>query len=1705
MNPSHHRFVLAVRSLPALPVLAVLALAACGSSPEEDVASQHEIGQCTRDELALRGPAITCALDVDCPCGAFCDVDHTCRFSCMVPPGSPAESCPTGTQCDDTGRCVGPNQAPPSVGPVVTANPPALATVAGGAAQSLQVRLAVFTSAAATAAQTTQLRAIGVDGAEVSCDATTFGAECALTGWSFAFDGTRYNASRTLSARTRSSTPLGHGEVRLRIDSTDTDVMVPVSATPASSSHDGLYRGTATNFYVPKGIPITVTLDDRFLILRDPTRTLAPDGVLIASVPTATNPSPTPWRLPWLFPQNPTNGGGLMADYLPFLPSFPQPGVMTGLLQRRLLGSLDNWSVRVSLADRVAFCNVDGDCASGEVCPLGLRVCVPPSAWNSGPTVDNQFDDPRSAQWWSAVQSVMGTGEVTSPPADPSFATSSADLIESLLCTTSTGGGHLGVNQIRQGTGPSRSGDLACVTETNAQNLSPGAVGLATYADRKGTAPSGALLTTCLSDLARAVTPSFATNFNVNTGNCVNLARALPALRLLSTGELGKRTSVLNGFKADPRLADLLHRLVQGWSQLHGFIASTGLAERQFEDATSSTPAAARQNLLSLLDVLDAGWSALLDQRVAPAVASIAGSEDGSDQDLFWPQFDYRLAKQPLAYWTFNGATAGTDIMHGISLAAQRLTKCSVLVCPPVPTNCLIQTSRNSFKQSWSCPGYGATVPSNGQTLGNGGNLSVVFNIDPIDAEFAPYSGGTIVATETLAVIETWSSAGPTLNIVHPTGTGTTEWVPFNVGPLGHWTSGTTGDDGTSIARGTSVAVVRDSRTQTYTVYVFNTNNVNGLQIFTRGYQSVVTGHLDGLGAGRVLIGAGPINTITGWWASGSPAPKSSYAAFIDDVAIFDSMLSKREFVRFAQTRQYVETHRDAWPANLALSDYGTQEIVTPVATGVLDALAAHLELADRLAVHMRYEAQAACDSQDPSARADIDTLIARLGRTTRQAIAIEALVASGDSDSANKDRALVGAKLSQLIRDIDTLVTCRNPYGMTATEVPLYFDSISPLTSETTAFFAASDHLLALAEQRATAAQTALDTVRTRWDQARQSEIQQLQSDTVRTTRVEELTTRYGEDLIRLCGISDRTPDEVIADVNAGTFAIDTCFIKPPGAGNSCPTSSTSGPVMDADPSCYRGVLGTSLMDTRAAYFAQQAAYQAWQAAVGNAAAQEKLCVLKEMDVFGCSALDRHALSGVTCPPGHEGTIALTEKYLQEQQKAEAEKSFWDTLVHTISTAATVVVTAAATGPGAAFLVGLSGALSPLSGEMADSMADRQRAHEAMLQERALIEDVRACWNTADQLDRAVGAAEQASQEATAKMQASIITFENGVAEAQEAVATATVEIDRELNRPSIPIAFHYWLPEALENFQFAFDTARRYTYMALRATEYDMLDSYAAPQSGKPSRAAVLGAWLPPTLTQQLSMMRDQTNTRRTAAGPPRLGHMTFDLGARFWGLTESDPAFGDALAAHAEPVYSSHGEYLGLGVRFSLVPRAADESPIWRCAERIWRVNVGATGFPSIADGVHVKLLKKNLFASRRCHADGFQVGSLRPGGNLLVAGGDPGTYTVENTSSAADVALMDFNQPDALFNFKTRDDFLNGSSSELSLQELYGDYVLLFPAATFTSGLVLSDLRDFFLRVDFLSIDNTPPVQPLRAGARIELPARPAAGPAAIVMP
>ena len=1216
--------------------------AGCGGDDEAAAReSRSVIGECTRDEIVLRGEPIECAVDVQCPCGSFCDTaDHVCRFDCMVPPADPSESCATGSQCDDTGRCVS-AAGPDDHVPLLSVSPAAVKTVPGGDYAKAKVKLTAFFADATSASRV--VRVVGQDGAEVACGPGGFAHECALTGWSFAFDGVRYSATKTIQVQTVAGTPLGSGQVQLRVDETATELVFPATAVAPNEALDGVYRGRAVSEGMPGGFAVTAIVRGTHVIVRDPARIVAPDGALVLDL-TIDDPGAVAERtVAWLrAPGAPDTAGAIVGEMVAGVSTpGPEQGRLRVPFSIRFGGDVvDEWNLELfRQGDVEAECTAASECDSGEVCPSSLGLCVPSAMWGGPPLpIGNLLDDPRSQTWWDAIDDLLGTGEVVSGLSKPAFATTGPDLIETILCTTSeteASAGRLGTSQIKFGaSAPSLSGDLACVSGTGAQNQAPGAVGLITRADRKGQASSSSLLTMCLEDLARQASGNFAIHFNVNTGDCVNLARFVPALRLLATGELGKRTRA----DGDGRGRGLFTRLVQQWTQLQGFLASTGLSEREYDDAVAATPAEGRSELLALLDVLDANWAALLDRRVARLFPAASTWAPTSSTDA---ARDYRLLKRPTAYWPFNGPATGAphvDVIQSTPLGMP-FRPCDLTSSCPIPDWCKILPGRDSFLQAWNCRGYIANLP---QPVIGDDDATVVFNVDPLDEEFPTYAGGTIVASQKLAVIYTFRSGVPELLVMHPTldpsSPDVMEWISFTgFGQLGHWTGGTTGGDGPPA--GTSVALVRDTANKTYTLYLWKTDTAPDFRAITKPYSYAVGGSLASISVNRLLVGAGPFVIGTHWWQQFN----KSFAARIDDVAVFNSILSKREFLRFAQARNYTENQRYLWPTSMNLVDSDTQEITVPVGAALLEAQAAHLDVAARLVEHMKYQAQAACEGDGlpaDSAQADVELISARIGRTLRQSAVIEHFAAGDLSERAHDARQLVRAKRSQIGRRLETLVGCENPYSMAEGEVPLYFGSIAPNIDEKAAFFAASSHLLQLAEQRAATAQGALNAVQAAWNNARLSHIQEVQDDNARNIRVDELKTRYGDGLRRLCGIADMTADQVMQEVNAGTFNVDTCFVTPT---TTCLNQSANGPIMDADPACYRGVLGAAILDMRTSYHAQQAAYQNWQAAVGNAESAERVCVLLEMDTFGCEALDRHELEGVTCPAGHEGTLDLS------------------------------------------------------------------------------------------------------------------------------------------------------------------------------------------------------------------------------------------------------------------------------------------------------------------------------------------------------------------------------------------------------------------------------------------------------------------------------
>ncbi len=155
---------------------------------------------------------------------------------------------------------------------------------AGAAPQAATVRLSLFDITTADPAylraQSTVVRVVAASGTQVSCDAATYGEECALTSWTFSWDGVRHSAGRPIWVKTLPDNTEGSGSVLLRIDELEEELVVAVQSS-AQPPIDGVYRGTVTGPGFASGVPVTVEATGELLLVRDASRALAPQGARV--------------------------------------------------------------------------------------------------------------------------------------------------------------------------------------------------------------------------------------------------------------------------------------------------------------------------------------------------------------------------------------------------------------------------------------------------------------------------------------------------------------------------------------------------------------------------------------------------------------------------------------------------------------------------------------------------------------------------------------------------------------------------------------------------------------------------------------------------------------------------------------------------------------------------------------------------------------------------------------------------------------------------------------------------------------------------------------------------------------------------------------------------------------------------------------------------------------------------------------------------------------------------------------------------------------------------------------------------------------------------------------------------------------------------------------------------------------------------------
>ncbi len=413
-------------------------------------------------------------------------------------------------------------------------------------------------------------------------------------------------------------------------------------------------------------------------------------------------------------------------------------------------------------------------------------------------------------------------------------------------------------------------------------------------------------------------------------------------------------------------------------------------------------------------------------------------------------------------------------------------------------------------------------------------------------------------------------------------------------------------------------------------------------------------------------------------------------------------------------------------------------------------------------------------------------------------------------------------------------------------------------------------------------------------------------------------------------------------------------------------------------------------------------------------------------------------------------------------------------------------------------FNAGLSGGVTGvltfgLSDVFGDAAAEAQQQFQIMTTEFDDDEKSTACWNSYETLQGNLNTATTNVKIAAADVNTQATTFKNLKLQNLQNVVEGVAMFQQEQRDPVGSLGHQFWVDEKVEQFKKEFDWARRLTYLAMQAVEYEF-------QQSLPYRSQIVSATTPAQMQGALIALQQEEVSRTINARRPQSSSIVLSLrddvlklsddsdlpsGERNWTPAQRfESRVSDAKYAY----YDSQGNYLGQAVPFTLNPTGVLQT---RCGERVWDVTatIQGDGIEASAPGASVLLLKRNTFESQYCDGHApvnattsagtplasaipqMQLGVIHDSADLF----QPGAAVDLSDATEFTAALLYpwFNIPKTEF-YATS--YQNGSSAELAGRGLYGDYVLLFPQQELSAGFELKNVEDVLLRLDYLSIDN-----------------------------
>ncbi len=528
---------------------------------------------------------------------------------------------------------------------------------------------------------------------------------------------------------------------------------------------------------------------------------------------------------------------------------------------------------------------------------------------------------------------------------------------------------------------------------------------------------------------------------------------------------------------------------------------------------------------------------------------------------------------------------------------------------------------------------------------------------------------------------------------------------------------------------------------------------------------------------------------------------------------------------------------------------------------------------------------------------------------------------------------------------------------------------------------------------------------------------------------------------------------------------ATESCASDPYFAGKSYALTQVENSRLDQ--SCYRGIIGESISALLTAHTQIEIAR----------AGVEKIGMDIELAENNCE------MTMVELEHANEIQVAFDEA----QEKRRQMKETADRAFGAISASAGV-----ATGN----LSGIGELVKSYYTDMNDRTTDglallvtdkdlreEQIAHDHVMALLSIENDYKRCMRIADAPRTAFRGAYLNVQIAQQSAQTAIIRLNNAVSRMKRLAMEGRAAVNREEGRFVASYAHHYWLDEHVDAFERDFSYAKRLTFMAMRAVEYEFQQSLSLRQE-------ILSATSPEQLQDAIVELKQEQVTRTINSRRPEESQLVLSLrdqilllensesesggqGERDWTPTQR---FVDRLWSNENAVYDSLGEYLGQGITFNLAPTGELD---YRCGERLWSLSATMQGDLLDVDAPNTSLflIRNNSFGSQWCDGRGeeasMQVGSMQPTSSLF-EDDERGGSEAFGLSKITAMLQPWFNVPRSEF---YRESYAEGSSEEFAGRGLYGEYTILFPwKGLLEDGFPLERVEDILIRFDYISVDN-----------------------------